>query len=344
MERFSIIVIGASAGGVSALLSLTRSLAEPLAVPVLVALHIGAHRSELPDLLNAAGATPAGHGVDGELVRHGRIYVAPPDRHMLIVDGHLRLTRGPKENFARPAIDPLFRSAAEAYGPAAVGVVLSGRLNDGTAGLYEIKRRGGVAIAQDPKDAAHPDMPNSAALHVELDYCVPLAELPALLTRLVAKSSRAAAINLRPRTHVKGRDMIDGETLDRFDGEILDRPLTVTCPDCGGALRRADLGGLIKYDCHIGHAYTAETLAEAQFDQMERIMRAAERILNERADFCRQMAERAEDSGAADEGVSWRAARLEALERAYNMRDLVEQDWIKPELGGRSEPLDGLRR
>lgn len=327
MNRVSTIVIGASAGGVGALLSLTKGLAEPLPVPILVVLHIGAHASELPTLLSAAGTTAADHAVNGELICPRRIYIAPPDHHMLIVDGRVRLTRGPKENFARPAIDPLFRSAAEACGPGAVGVILTGRLNDGTAGLYEIKRRGGLAIAQDPKDAAYQQMPRSAASHVELDYCVPIAEMPVLLTKLVDDSNMTAAVEPLPRTPEKGREMIDGETLDR--------PLTLTCPDCGGALRRADLGGLIKYDCHIGHAYTAETLAAGQFEQMERIMRAAERSLNERADFCRQMAERDEAAGATADGMLWRAARQEAVERAYKMRDLVEQDWIKPELEAR---------
>ncbi|MFI4963962.1 MAG: chemotaxis protein CheB [Caulobacterales bacterium] len=320
----------------SALLSLTASWPEPLPVPILVVLHIGAQPSELPALMNSAGVTPAKHGENGEKARPGVIYLAPPDRHMLVIDGRIRLTRGPKENFARPSIDVLFRSAAEAYGPGAVGVILTGRLNDGTAGLYEIKRRGGVAIIQDPDDAAYADMPKSAAQHVELDYCLPLAELPARLTKLVTEADRAAAVMLLQRTPEKGRDMIDGETLDR--------PLTVTCPDCGGALRRADLGGLIKYDCHIGHAYTAEALSVAQFDQMERIMRAAERILNERAEFCRQMADRAATAGLADDGALWQAARQEAKARAYNMRDLVEQDWIKPELAARPEAPDGALR
>ena len=339
MERTAIIVIGASAGGVSALLSLTKGLSEPLSVPILVVLHIGAQPSELPDLLNKAGPTPAKHGENGEKLLPGVIYVAPPDRHMLVVDGRVRLTRGPKENFARPAIDVLFRSVAEAYGPRAAGVILTGKLNDGTAGLFEIKRRGGVAIVQDPADATHADMPKSAAQHVELDDCLPLAEIPALMAKLAAGNGQAASAKLLQRTPEKGRDMIDGETLDR--------PLTVTCPDCGGALRRTDLGTLIKYDCHIGHVYTAEALAEAQFDQMERIMRAAERILNERADFCRQMAERADTKGWIDESTVWQAAREEAKARAYDMRDLVEQDWIKPELVvGSRPPLDddGLRR
>lgn len=324
MNPKSVVVIGASAGGVAALLSLTASLTPPLSVPVLIVLHIGAQPSELPALMSTAGATPAKHGEDGEKLRPGIIYLAPPDHHMLVVDGRVRLTRGPKENFARPAIDVLFRSAAEAYGADAVGVVLTGKLNDGTAGLFEIKRRGGVAIVQDPEDAAYPDMPHSAELHVEVDYSVPLVGIPALLAKLVAGNDRPGSVEHLQRTPAKGREMIDGE--------IFDRPLTVTCPDCGGALRRTDLSALIKYDCHIGHSYTAEVLAEAQFDQMERLMRAAERILNERAEFCRQMAERAEAMNPLGGAALWRSARKEAQDRAYNMRDLVEQDWIKPEL------------
>lgn len=327
MERISMVVIGASAGGVGALRSLTASLAEPLPVPILIVLHIGAHLSEFPSLMSAAGVTPAKYGENGEKLRPGVIYLAPPDRHMLVAEGEIRLSRGPKENFARPAIDVLFRSAAEAYGPGVIGVVLTGKLNDGTAGLYEIKHRGGIAIVQDPDDAAYASMPGSAAQHVELDYCVPLAGIPALLARLISEHARAASDKRRQLPPEKGREMIDGETFDR--------PLTVTCPDCGGALRRTDLGDLIKYDCHIGHSYTAEVLAEAQFDQMERLMRAAERILNERADFCRQMAERAEASKDVVAGALWRSARKEARGRAYNMRDLIEQDWINPELADR---------
>ncbi|MBA3446436.1 MAG: chemotaxis protein CheB, partial [Pseudaminobacter sp.] len=155
MASSSIIVIGASAGGVGALRFLAAALPDTFSTPVLVVLHIGAHRSEMPKLLNAAGPLPAKHAEDGETIHPGRIYVAPPDRHMIVADGRLRLLRGPKENCARPAIDPLFRSVAEHYGADALGVILTGNLNDGTLGLLEIKRRGGIAIAQYPDDAAY---------------------------------------------------------------------------------------------------------------------------------------------------------------------------------------------
>lgn len=322
MAFSSIVVIGASAGGVAALRSIAAQLTSPLAAPILIVLHIGAQRSELPALLNAAGATPAKHGEDGELIRAGRIYVAPPDRHMTIVDRRLRLTRGPKENWARPAIDPLFRSAAEVFGPGAIGVVLTGNLNDGSAGLYAIKQRGGIAIAQNPDDAAHPDMPASAAIHVDLDHCPTLAEIPGLLERLITGKESAVATDPANETAEGAPDLINGEKFDR--------PVTVTCPDCGGALRRSEIGNLVKYACHIGHIYTAEAMAAAQFDEMERVMRSAERILNERAEFCRQMSDRADSSGAAGRDV-WRSASREALDRAYVLRDFIEQDWVTPD-------------
>ncbi|HUZ12876.1 MAG TPA: chemotaxis protein CheB [Caulobacteraceae bacterium] len=314
-------MIGASAGGVEALTALVAGLAIPLPAPILIVLHIGAHSSLLPSLLNVAGVTPAKHGEDGEDIRPGQIYVAPPDRHMLVVEGHIRLTRDPKENWARPAIDPLFRSVAESFGPAAIGIILTGNLNDGAAGLYEIKWRGGVAIVQDPDDAANPDMPRSAAAHVELDYCLPLAAIPPLLKRLVTEEEGVVTNEPQEMSPENGRETVDGGAFDR--------PVTVTCPDCGGALRRSAVGALVKYACHIGHVYTAEAMAAAQFDEMERVMRSAERILNERAEFCRQMAERSAPSGEAGCEV-WRAASREALTRAYALRDFVEQDWIMP--------------
>ena len=233
MAFSSIVVIGASAGGVPALRSFAEDLTTPLPAPILIVLHVGALPSELPNLLNAAGVSPAKHGEDGEAIRPGHIYVAPPDRHMIVVNGHIRLTRGPKENWARPAIDPLFRSAAEEFGPAAIGVVLTGNLNDGSAGLYEIKRRGGIAIAQEPDDAANPNMPRNAAAHVDLDYCLPLAEIPGLLARLINEEEGVVTASPRKKARQNGGSLVEGE--------VFDRPITITCPDCGGALRRGGI-------------------------------------------------------------------------------------------------------
>lgn len=316
-----VVVIGASAGGVSALRDLAARLSSPLTAPVLVVLHIGAQPSELPSLLNAVGPTPAKHGEEGDLIRPGHIYVAPPDRHMIVDGDRIRLTRGPKENWARPAIDPLFRSAALSYGPSAIGVVLTGNLNDGSAGLYEIKQRGGTAIVQDPKSADCSDMPQNAANQVDIDYSVSLAELPDLLSELITAKERT--MSLEPQKVSPRSDPDDSQ---------IERPIAITCPDCGGALRRDENGKLVTYRCHIGHTYTAEAMAAAQFDDMERLMRSAERILNERAELCRQMAERAAAAGESAKSEIWQSAGAEALVRAHTMRDFIEQDWITPQL------------
>lgn len=323
MDRPTVLVIGASAGGVSALKSLVAELPERLPAAVLIVLHVGAHRSELPSLLGAAGPLPGKHAEAGEKILTGQIYVAPPDRHMIVVGDHLQLTRGPRENWSRPAINPLFRTAAEYFGAGLIGIILTGRLNDGAAGLLEVKRRGGTSVVQSPEDADYPAMPASALAHVAPDYCLPLAGMPALINQLVAERSRATSISATLQTLEAGRAMSDGQEFER--------PIAITCPDCGGALRPDGGGTLVEYRCHIQHVYTAEVLAEAQFDQMERVMRAGERIVHERSEFCRQMALRAAASGAAAEERSWRAAERQALDRAYELRDLIEQDWIRPE-------------
>jgi two-component system chemotaxis response regulator CheB len=293
---------------------------------MLVVLHIGAHRSELPTLLNAVGALPAKHAEDGEMIKPGHIYVAPPDRHMTVARGRLQLLRTPKVNWARPAIDPLFRSVAKGYGPGAVGVILTGNLNDGSLGLGEIKRWGGIAIAQDPHDAAYPEMPESAATHVALDYRVSIAQMSNLLIRLVnAEDGKELVMPITPAQP-------DAEADPQIiDGQPFERPIAVTCPECGGALHASGDGEIIKFGCHIGHSYTAEIMATAQFDEMERTMRAAVRFLNERAEFCLQMAEHARLKQPHN-SAAWQAASKQALDRAYKLRDLVEQDWITPEL------------
>jgi two-component system chemotaxis response regulator CheB len=192
-----LIVIGASAGAVPVLLELATRLPADFPAAVLVVLHVGAHRSVLPDLLKGCGPLRARHAVDGQALQPGTIEVAPPDQHMLVEGRRIRLQHGPKENHARPAIDPLFRSAALAQGPHVIGVLLSGRLDDGTAGLLAIKQSGGVAVVQDPADAEHPEMPRSALAHVDVDCCVPGSELADTLLRLVNGSlaqARVAAV------------------------------------------------------------------------------------------------------------------------------------------------------
>ena len=180
-----IIVIGASAGGIEALCELVAALPASLAAPILVVVHVPAsHPSLLPRILSRRGNLPATHAEDGEAVLPGHIYIAPPDYHVLLEDRHIRLSHGPRENRCRPAVDPLFRSAALAYGHKAIGVVLSGMLDDGTSGLVTIKRHGGTALVQAPEQAKFSSMPRSAIEGDHPDYVLPIFEIAAFLVRL----------------------------------------------------------------------------------------------------------------------------------------------------------------
>ena len=316
-----ILVIGASAGGVDALRSLTAGLPADLSAAIFVVLHIGAHKSALPWLLNQAGSLPARHPQDGDLIEPGHIYVAPPDHHMILQHGQVRLTRGPRENWARPAVDPLFRSAAATYGSAVVGLILTGGLNDGTAGLIEVKQHGGIAIVQDPDDAESSSMPRSALQHVAVDHCMPLQDIAALLTTLIGTRDHETT-HAAPAWQ-QGEPMTAEYTLDD--------PIAVTCPDCGGATRRIERGSLTQYACHIGHVYTAEIMVEAQFAALEISLAASMRALSERGELCRWMEEKFRAAGDLESAALWAAALNEAKERAVTMGALLEAAWIDPD-------------
>ena len=327
----TIIVIGASEGGVDAICSLANALPTSFPAAIFVVLHIGGHRSQLPALLNVSGKMRAVHAKDGELIRNSMIYVAPPDFHMVIDREHIRLARGPRENWARPAIDPLFRSAAEAYGADTIGVILTGGLNDGTAGLFEIKRCGGTTVVQNPDGAANPSMPSSALQHVEVDYCTALNDLPGLLISLVSKKVPAVQTDRLPmQREARSKEMTVDYTIEN--------PVAVTCPDCGGALRRAELGTLTQFRCHIGHVYTAEVMVTAQFAALEWSTAATMRSLSERGEVCRQMAGKSRDAGDIDIAEDWTAAMHEAKERAGIMRELLEKEWTHPEINKSLQP------
>jgi two-component system chemotaxis response regulator CheB len=181
---FAIVVVGASYGGVEAMEKLFAELPGQIPAAFLAVLHVGPYPSQLPSILNHCSSLHAHSAKHGELIRPGEIYVAPPDHHLLVRRNHLTLSRGPRVNWSRPAIDPLFASAAKTYGSRVIGVVLTGRLNDGTAGLYEVKRHGGITVVQDPSDAICPNMPASALKHVTVDHCVVLAKMPDILSQL----------------------------------------------------------------------------------------------------------------------------------------------------------------
>ena len=328
-EPLSVIVIGASAGGVDAIRTIVAGLPATLNAAVFVTLHIGAHKSDFPWLLDRLGTLPASHAMQGEAIRAGHIFVAPPDHHLTIEPGKVVLTRGPRENLARPAIDPMFRSAARAYGSSAIGVILTGGLNDGTAGLFEVKAQGGTAIVQDPQDAASTSMPKSAIANVAVDHVVPIAQMAALLIRLV--NEQLAAGRQEHGDQASGDAQEKGMTA-QF---TLNPPVAITCPDCGGALRRSALGSLTQFSCHIGHVYTAEVMLAAQFLAMERSVEQAMRSLSERAELCRVMMEKEQNPALASATpVLWEAAMGEALEQTAPLRGLLTREWIHPDADG----------
>ncbi|WP_233837749.1 chemotaxis protein CheB [Paraburkholderia sp. ZP32-5] len=262
-----IFVIGASQGGIDALRQLVKQLPADFPAPVLIVQHVGAGSpSMLPAILTKAGSLPAQHPGNIELIEQGRIYVAPPNRHMLVRQGYIRLSEGPRENHCRPAIDPLFRSAANAYGPAVVGVVLTGHLDDGTAGLMAIKDRGGIAVVQEPSEALAPSMPRSALAHACVDHCCRLAEMGELLVDLArddpdmpAPGSRDDLIRIETRIAEGSVDAADWSQFER-----LSTPSGLNCPECASALFELRDRSMTRFRCRAGHAFSARALAGEQ--------------------------------------------------------------------------------
>jgi two-component system chemotaxis response regulator CheB len=272
MPKQDIVVVGASAGGVEALQVFAASLPDGLPAAVFIVLHIGSggyeRRSHLPAILSRAGRLTAVHPRDGDPIEKGRIYVAPPDCHLMVAGDRITLSRGPKENRTRPAINPLFRSAALAYGGRVTGVILTGMLDDGVAGLAEIKRRGGVAVIEDPETALYPSMPRNAQERVDVDYVVSLRDVAAVVSRLAMTE----------------RDTIEKE-------ELMEKRATgLTCPECRGPLSEERQGRIVEYACRVGHRYSPLAMKNEHHDTVERSLWASVVALEEAADIAEQLA------------------------------------------------------
>lgn len=293
MPGHDIVAVGASAGGVEALGALVRELPGDLPAALFVVMHFSAEsRSVLPRILSAGGRLPATHASDREVIVPGRIYVARPDHHLTLRSGHVRVVRGPRENGHRPAIDALFRTAAHDFGARVIGVVLSGALDDGTAGLLAIKRRGGTAVVQDPEDALVQQMPRSALEHVDVDHVLSAAEIGKLLPSLVRQPADLAAAHPDPLLEMEATLSESGAP----DQAIrVGRPSALACPECGGVLNEIEDGGLVRYRCQVGHAFAPESLHGAQRTALEGALWAALRALEEQAALARRMAVRARE-------------------------------------------------
>lgn len=292
-----IIVVGASAGGLEALRVLLSGLPADFPASVFVVQHVGAV-SHLARILDAASALPVVNAATGMVFEHGRVYVAIPDRHMLLHGDHILLRRGPRENLSRPAIDPLFRSAAVSCGSRVTGVVLSGALSDGTAGLLAIKRCGGTAIVQEPADAIVASMPCNALRYVDVDRTVPVGDMAALLSSVVrspAPPTPPIPLGIRLEAAIAAQELGDMMTED-----VLGRPSRFTCPECHGALWEIEDGDLLRYRCHVGHAFTSDVVLQSQGEEVDRLLDTLLRAHRERAALVGRMAENERRQGRLD--------------------------------------------
>lgn len=297
-----LVVIGTSAGGSDALARLLPQLSPDFPGAVFIAQHAPADATGEASLraLRKVSALEVSRAEDGESFKAGRVYLAPPDRHMMLKQNKIMLTKGARENGWRPAIDPLFRSAAVAHGPRVIGVVLTGYLDDGTAGLVAIQRCGGKCVVQDPRDAAYPDMPQNALTQVDADRCVPIAEMGAALTEIA--NGKVPKRKATPEDIVIEARIAERVLSDLPSVEALGEQVPYNCPDCGGVLWEIDKGPTLRYRCHTGHAFTAPVLLARQSDKMEETLWIALRMFEERRNLLRKMSTAKRDP-AGDEDV-----------------------------------------
>jgi two-component system chemotaxis response regulator CheB len=340
MPSRDIIVVGASAGGVEALTQMVRGLPASLPASFFIVCHFpSGGRSVLPQILSRSGPLLAVHAADGEPFLPGQIYVAPPDHHLLLgPDGRMRLTRGARENHHRPAVDPLFRSAARYYGPRVIGVVLSGSLYDGTAGLMAVRTAGGLAVVQDPGDAMVAAMPENAIQLAGGDHVVRIAELAPLLVRLINDPNdperRTTSMDPIERMPDAAAEDMAQQARNERRGEVS----VMTCPECGGSLWQVDDPDLIRFRCHVGHVYGGEVLLSEQSEALEAALWTAVRTFKEKFVLASQLANKEETDGNLHVAARFR----EQADQAIRFGELIQQYLLT---GGPPEiaPVPGRR-
>jgi two-component system chemotaxis response regulator CheB len=325
-------VIGGSAGSIQSLETIVSDLPRDFPGAVFVVVHMPAdYPSMLPDVLSRVGPLPASNPTDLEQIRHAHIYVARPDHHLLIDDGRVRVQRGPRENRHRPAIDPLFRTAAREYGPRVIGLVLSGLQDDGSAGLYAIKRRGGIAIVQDPRDTLWDAMPRNALSYASPQYVLRTHEIPPYLVEFV-QAGESAMVKKNPRQkktngkNHKNKNSSEGleqpgvnlEAANPSEGE--GTPSVFACPECHGVLWEFKDDELVHFRCRVGHSYGTESLRTELSAASEAALWAAVRALEEKAAMERRVA-----AGTRHEPVSKRLLDQSASDdtNARLIRDMI---------------------
>jgi two-component system chemotaxis response regulator CheB len=321
MSGHDIIVMGASAGGIGPLRELAAALPADLPATLLAVLHSSqARRVHLPKVIANGGTLPVRFASDREPLIPGVLLLAPPDQHLIVKPDEVHLTRGPHENFWRPSVDVLFRSAAIAYGPRVIGVVLSGALDDGTAGLAAIKACGGIAVVQDPKEALFDDMPSSALRTVEVDAIVRVAELPTVLRQFVATPAgptRDIPEHLKIEARFAEEAMLSHEDYAKV-GTLTEN----VCPECGGPLREAP-GEMLRYRCLTGHTFSGDVLEGQTRKDIESSLWSAIRLFQQRANIDRSLAQKESERGRLQGADQYATRAAEAEGHASVLHDLL---------------------
>jgi len=326
MTHRDVIVIGASAGGVEPLRSIVGDLRPDLHASVFVVLHLSNERpSSLAEILDRAGPLPVVNASDGAPIKPGKIYVAVPDHHLVLENGCMRVTHGPRENRHRPSVDVLFRSAAKSYGARVIGVVLSGSLDDGTAGLVAIKVRGGYAVIQDPSEAFSADMPRNAARYLEVDAVLPSTTIGDLLNDLVTQKVEAEQVSPPSPEMVEESRIATLIPSQTGDDEKPGVPSSIACPDCHGVLWEIQEGDLLRWRCRTGHAYSPETLIAAENEDVDKALWEAIRILEERAALRKRLMDQARSRNLKSLEKHFERSVSDAEDAARTLRGLLEK-------------------
>lgn len=324
-EHGRLVVIGTSLGGLSALRTIFSSLPPDFSAPILVVMHLGSQESMLPAILSMSSTLPVRHAENGMLLEAGTILIAPSNRHLLVDKDRARLTHGPKENHARPAIDPLFRSAAIAHGSRVIGIILTGTMDDGVVGLQAVKDYGGITIVQDPAGAEAVGMPQSAIEYVAIDYCLPLEDIAATLGKLVSRSHGLAiqvndsGIIMMENRFASGQEPVPAMAeLDQIGQRS-----TQTCPECGGTLWEINASHPVRYRCHTGHSLTGNSLLKVHDRVSEDAMWSAVRALHEKHTLLKRLASEALRRGAKETADEHEAEAEQAAQNAHELRKII---------------------
>ncbi|WP_210465883.1 chemotaxis protein CheB [Rufibacter roseolus] len=326
LPRHDIIVIGTSAGGMNALCALLEQLPTDLPASVFIVQHLSRNSNAevLVNRLNKTSGLECFVAQNEQVIETGKVYFVPQDNHMLLQKGRILVTKGPRENLFRPAIDPLFRSAAAAYGPRVIGIVLTGMLQDGTVGMEMIKRSGGITMVQKPEDAEYPDMPQSVLNEIEVDYVVPVSAMGELLQELVfvpASSSAEVPEDITYEASIAERLMVDTGEIE--DTELMGPRSPYSCPTCGGALWEVNQGHVKHFRCHAGHAFTPEAFLNANVESIEETLWIALRMLEERRTLLNAMAEQDRRKGHSHWAETQQERAQELKEHIARIRHLL---------------------